>query len=521
MSLRVRRSPSRLVPGTSRRRLRVAAVSVALLLPVAGCSLLTPDTQPTGLSDGDRTPPKGTHGLEPFYEQELEWGDCERGSGECAQLEVPIDYEDPEGETIEIAVLRMKAKKEAAASLVVNPGGPGGSGVDYAAAADYVVSEQIRRNFDVVGFDPRGVARSSPVDCLSDEDMDDYLAKDPTPDTAEEQAADAAAHREFAEGCAAKSGDLLGHVSTAEAARDMDVLRAVLGDGKLTYLGKSYGTYLGATYAELFPDRAGRLVLDGVIPPDATAEDVVIGQAQGFDRATRAWAQDCVDNDCSLGNSVDEVVRTVEDLLMELDASPLPASAGIELTEGWATWGIAQALYDQGMWSQLTDALVSAGEGDGGPLSELGRTYAGRDAGGEYASNLLEALPAVNCLDREDIGDRTGLIDKAVEVAPIWGRSLASESPCPQWPVAATNTPHTVDAKGADPILVVGTTRDPATPYEWAEQLHDQLADSALITHEGDGHTAYMRQNDCVDKAVDEYWLTGKTPEGGELTCSE
>lgn len=501
---------------------RVVAAVSALLLPVAGCSLLEPGATPTGLTTGDTKPPAGTTGLERFYSQDLDWGGCQGSDGECATLEVPMDYEDPDGQTIEIAVLRVQAKGEAAGSLVVNPGGPGGSGVDYAAAADFIVSDQIRRHFDVVGFDPRGVGRSHPVDCLSDADMDDYLAKDPTPDTPEEKSSGERAQKDFADGCKDKTGELLGHVSTADAARDMDVLRAALGDGKLTYLGKSYGTYLGATYADLFPDRAGRMVLDGVLPPDATSEEVAIGQAKGFDTATRAWAQDCVDDDCALGSSVDEVVEHVQSQLEELDEQPLPASAGIELTEGWATWGIAQAMYDQGMWSQLTDALVAADDGDGGPLSELGRAYAGRDSGGTYQNNMLEALPAVSCLDTPDgPGDPDDLVARAVKEAPIWGRALAWESPCARWPVDATNTPHEVDAEGADPILVVGTTRDPATPYEWAERLHEQLADSALITHEGDGHTAYMRQNSCVDEAVDEFWLAGTTPDGGELTCEE
>ena len=297
----------------ARRPVRVLAAAAALLLPVAGCSLLEPDTQPTGLGPGNTAPPAGTTGLERFYEQQLDWGPCERGDGECAELEVPMDYEQPDGRTLEIAVLRVPAKDEAAGSLVVNPGGPGGSGVDYAAAADFIVSDQIRRHFDVVGFDPRGVGRSEPIDCLSDAEMDDYLAKDPTPDTPEEKAAGERAQQDFADGCEAKSGELLGHVSTADAARDMDVLRAVLGDGKLTYLGKSYGTYLGTIYADLFPDRVGRLVLDGVLPPDATSEEVAIGQAKGFDTATRAWAQDCVDDDCPLGSSADEVVEHVRD----------------------------------------------------------------------------------------------------------------------------------------------------------------------------------------------------------------
>ena len=504
-----------------RTSLRLAAALAALVLPVAGCSLLDPDPEPSGLSSGDQEPPEGTEGLERYYEQDLDWSEC--AAGQCAELTVPLDWQDPGGETIEVAVNRVEAEEDAAGSLVVNPGGPGGSGVDYAAAADQVVGASIRDNFDVVGFDPRGVGRSAPVDCVSDGELDEWMGSDPSPDDEAERRQAVEDATEFGQACEEKTGELIGHVSTEDVAKDLDVLRSALDDGKLTYLGKSYGTLIGSTYADLFPDRVGRMVLDGVMPPDLTGREGAIGQAKGFDTATRAWAKDCVENDCPLGSTEDEVIEGVQDRLEDLDSTPVRASAGLELTEGWASIGIAQAMYDQGMWSTLTDALVSLDEGDGGPLMDLGMTYAGRDASGSYTSNIMEALPAVNCLDRGDDTDPQEweeVVDEVEAEAPIWGSFLAWEGlSCATWPVEATGEAKEVDAKGADPILVVGTTRDPATPYEWAERLHEQLDDSTLITHEGDGHTAYMRQNDCVDEAVEEYWLTGETPDGNELTC--
>jgi len=493
----------------------------ALVLPVTGCSLLESGPEPSGLSSGDHEPPPGTQGLEPFYEQELKWSDCDEG--ECAQLEVPLDWEEPEGKTIEIAVNRVPAKGDTAGSLIVNPGGPGGSGVDYAAAADQIVGESIRTNFDVVGFDPRGVGRSAPVDCVGDRELDEWMGRDPSPDDEAERAEAVDDATEFGQACKETTGELIGHVSTVDVAKDMDVLRSVLDDGKITYLGKSYGTLIGSTYADLFPDRVGRMVLDGVMPPDLTGQEGAIGQAKGFDTATRAWAKDCVEGDCPLGSSEGEVIESVQAKLKELDAEPVKANGGLELTEGWASVGIAQAMYDEGLWSRLTDALVSLDEGDGGPLMDLGMTYAGRDPAGRYRSNIMEALPAVNCLDRgvdTDPQEWAKVAEKVEAEAPIWGGFLAWESlSCATWPVEATGEAKKIDAQGADPILVVGTTRDPATPYVWAERLHEQLADSALITHEGDGHTAYMRQDDCVDEAVEEYWLTGTVPKGKELTC--
>ena len=502
---------------------RLVATGAASALLLSGCSFLPGQDEPTAADPSATVPPQGQEDLARYYEQDLSWGDCEGGAeGECSELEVPVDYEGPEGETLKIAVLKVAAKRKKQGSLVVNPGGPGGSGTEYASYADYVVSGDVRDRFDVVGFDPRGVGRSAPVDCLDDGALDDFLGQDPTPDDAAEEQALVDSGKAMGLGCEQKSGTVAPHVSTPEAARDMDVLRAALGESQLTYLGKSYGTYLGATYAELFPDKVGRFVLDGVVAPDLTTAEMNIGQAKGFDTATRAWARSCAEDDCALGSTEDEVIETMQGILDDLDESPIPGAGDLELTEGWASLGIAQAMYDQGAWSTLTDALVAVQGGDGKDLMQLAFQYADRNPDGQYAGNIMEVIYAVNCLDHpEPEGDeREQMIEQAKEDAPIWGEVIAGGSgPCASWPYEPVVEPHTISAKGAAPILVIGTTRDPATPYAWAQRLHDQLDESRLVTHEGDGHTAYMRQNSCVDSAVDDFWLTGELPEQ-DITCS-
>ena len=503
-----------------RARLLGLTCSVSLLL--AGCSWLPGQDEPREVPAEATKAPEGQAGLARYYEQELEWGGCDGRDGECAELEVPVDYDDPEGESMTIALLRQRAKGKSTGSLVYNPGGPGAAGTDWAAYADYYASPSVRRELDFVGFDPRGTGDSSPVDCLDDAALDTYLGTDLTPDDQAEEDRLAEVNRGFGAGCKAMSGDIAPHISTEDAARDLDVLRAALGESELTYLGKSYGTYLGTVYAGLFPDRVGRFVLDGAIAPDLSAAEFTIGQATGFDGATRAWARDCADSGCSLGSSEEEVVQSVQDLLADLDRQPLEGLDGLELTESWASLGIAQAMYDQGQWATLTAALESARSGNGQDLMQLAFAYAFRQPGGGYRSNIMEALYAVNCLDRPEPegAEREAMVEEAAGAAPIWGEMMAGTSgPCSQWPYEPVGEPRTIEAKGANPILVVGTTGDPATPYVWAEQLDRQLASSTLLTYEGDGHTAYMRQNDCVDQAVDGYLLSGEMPEAGTV-CS-
>jgi pimeloyl-ACP methyl ester carboxylesterase len=410
-------------------------------------------------------------------------------------------------------------------SLVINPGGPGGSGVDYARAARAVISDATRRSFDVVGFDPRGVGQSAPLKCLTDGQTDQLLAADPTPDDAAEVADTVALFKQLGRRCEAGGGNLLAHVGTQDAARDIDVLRAALGDKRLFYLGKSYGTFLGATYAQLFPRNVGRMVLDGAIDPSLSADEVNLGQAKGFEQATRAFVADCTSRrDCPLGTDVDRGMQRLRDLLASLDAQPLPTGdSSRPLTEGWGSLGIAVAMYDQGYWPLLRQALDQAFGGSGAGLLQLADAYAERGSDGHYSSNQNTVIYAVNCLDRPDTGGLAAVqasLPRYEKAAPTWGSFLDwSQLPCAYWPVKGHGAPEKIAAPGSPPIVVVGTTRDPATPYEWAQGLAGQLSDGHLVTYEGDGHTAYMRGSRCVDKAVDAYLLRGTVPDDG-LRCS-
>ncbi|MGZ4751329.1 MAG: alpha/beta hydrolase [Oryzihumus sp.] len=505
--------------------------ALAVVLTTSACSVIPFASQSddkgsapsTSTSASPQPPPKGEESLAKFYGQHLSWRSC--ADFQCAKLTVPIDYSKPDGDTIKIAVLKVPARGTSKGALVVNPGGPGGSGVQYAAAADNIVSPAVRRSYDVVGFDPRGVGSSSPVSCLDDKELDAFLGADPTPDDKAEEQQFVQGAKDFAAKCAQNGGPLLGHVSTIEAAKDMDVLRAALGQKKLNYLGKSYGTFLGATYADLFPTLVGRFVLDGVVAPDLTSSEVNAGQAAGFETATRAYVKDCVDQGgCPLGSSVDAGVKRLQDFLKQMDAKPLPIrDADVkQLTEGWASLGIAAAMYDQGSWSQLTDALSSAFDGDGNPLMRLANSYADRNSDGSYNGNLMQVIYAVNCLDRQDSSDITHYEDEARKdsvQAPTWGSFLAwSSVPCGFWPVKANNAPKKITAAGSGPIVVVGTTRDPATPYAWSQRLAGELANGHLVTFNGDGHTAYMRANSCLDNSVDAYLIKGTVPRAG-LRC--
>ena len=472
-----------------------------------------------------QVPPTGGATLERFYKQDLVWSDCR--PNRCAKLTVPLDYSHPDGDTLKLALLKATATKPSSriGSLVVNPGGPGASGVQYAAAADRIVTPPVRAAYDIVGFDPRGVGSSSPIKCLNDRELDGFLGADPTPDSQieEQQVADIA--KAFAAKCQANGGALLGHVSTIEAAKDMDILRAALSETKLDYLGKSYGTFLGATYADLFPANVGKFVLDGALRPDLTSGEVNEGQAVGFENATRAYVQDCVQKgNCALGDSVDSGMQRLRDFLKQVDARPLPLNDPYvhQLTEGWASLGIAVAMYDQAAWPGLTEALREAFDGQGRSLMNLALLYADRTDRGVYSGNLVQVIYAVNCLDRSDSGDLVRYESQARSLrakAPTWGPYLAwSSVPCGFWPVRANNAPKKITAAGSGPIVVVGTTRDPATPYTWAQGLASELENGHLITWDGDGHTAYMRSNSCVNDAVDAYLLKGVVPPTG-LRC--
>lgn len=512
--------------------LRAVMASVMLAVSTSGCAVSPPSMAEPPLSALPAAqPPQGHKGLERFYAQKLAFTDCGRAEdskASCAWLQVPMDYNKPGDETVKLRVLKVDALGgKTTKSLLVNPGGPGGSAVEYARAADYIVSPKVRRSFDVVGFDPRGVGESTPIGCVGPREVDAMIAADPTPDDPGELAALRASSEEFGKACEQKYPKLLKHVSTVDAAKDMDVLRAALGQPKLTYLGKSYGTFLGATYAGLFPYRVGPMVLDGAIAPDLTNEEMNLGQAVGFETATRAYVRACIaDGDCPLGTDVEDGMVELRRLLAAIDEQPLPVTEDVrvkKLTEGWASIGLARAMYEQALWGGLTDALRAAKEGDGNLLFALAREYADRDEQGSYVGNIMQVISAVNCLDRpaSTPSDRElkARIEQFRKAAPTWGPSMAlGSSTCETWPVKSGYKPAKINAAGSGPIVVIGTTRDPATPYEWAQKLADQLESGRLITFDGDGHTAYLRSNSCVDTAVDAYLIAGKAPKDG-LTC--
>lgn len=494
---------------------------VAVGLALQGGPAETPTAQPTP-SPTTPPPPTVTQPPEPaladVYSQRIDWSPCDSNpDNDCGILMVPIDYADPQGESFDLALLRVPATGGRVGSLVVNPGGPGAPGTSYAAAAGRVFREPLLQSFDIVGFDPRGTGRSAPVDCLSDSELDAYLAEDPTPDTPAEEAAYEQSVDDYGAKCVANSGPILGHVTTIEAARDMDVLRAALGEETLTYLGASYGTKLGATYAELFPDKVGRLVLDGAVDVALDPTTMATDQATGFETALRAYVQNCLDStdNCFLGETVEEGLTTISDLLDSIEDQPLPAGDR-ELAVGNAFYGIITPLYNRDYWFLLSTALASALEGKGSALMQLADAYASRNADGSYADNSLEANYAINCLDDPTavpFAKVPSLFPEFEAASPTFGRIFAwAMTGCAGIEVTSSEEPLTIRGEGAAPILVLGTTRDPATPMKWAVALADELESGVLVKRDGDGHTAYNSGNECIDSIVEDYLIGGAVP---------
>ena len=519
----------------SRTTTAVLAAAATASLLLAGCTPgSTPATGPQGSpasADGTHPPSEATP-LEPlptgipaslasYYGQKLTWKACD-GEFECTSFTVPLDYGHPSDGDITLTAARKPATPggKRLGSLLLNPGGPGGSAVDYLEGVARGYDTGVRAAYDLVGLDPRGVGRSTPVTCLSGPRMDVYSATDITPDDQAEVDALTAVDKEFAAACQEKSGAVLGHVSTVEAARDMDVLRALLGDDKLHYLGKSYGTYLGATYAGLYPGRVGRMVLDGAMDPSLDARAGNRTQAGGFETAWTAFAKDCAGHsDCPLGRTEKQIGERLTALLGRIDTKPLPTDSGRPLTEAQATTGVIQAMYAEFLWPQLRTALTDAVAGDGTTLLALSDDYYERGEDGSYP-NLIAANMAVNCLDLPAPFTGPGQASAAekdfAQASPHFGRDMAWMAlSCTYWQHDPTGAPHTVRAAGATPIVVVGTTRDPATPYAWAQSLAGQLESGRLLTYDGDGHTAYGRRNTCVDGAVNRYLLGGDAPADG------
>ncbi len=463
-------------------------------------------------------------GLEAYYAQTLEWSDCSDGF-ECSVFAAPIDYANPENGDLTISVIRKVALGKLLGSLILNPGGPGGSGIEYTTYVEYVVSKTLRDNFDIVGFDPRGVGESTPVECLDDEQTDVYVALDGSPDNQAEINDAIKMSQDFAEACALRSPDIYKFVDTVSAAKDIDILRALLGDEKLNWLGKSYGTFLGATYADLFPDKVGRMLLDGAIDPQLTNELLSYGQAMGFELALARFVDDCVTRSgCSLDAGGAAGLSEIADLLTELDANPVILADGREFTQAMGTLGVVGSLYDKSYgWPDLRTNLSKAFQGDFTGLATSVDYYTGRNKNGTYSDNSNDAIAAVNCLDRADRASAEQTIELAKKWkvdAPNFGEYLAwSNVSCSFWKTPATGVAKTISAPGTPTILVVGTVNDPATPYEWSVALADQLSSGVLLTLDGDGHTAYFQGSACIDEVVDNFYLTGEAESG--IICTD
>ncbi|MBC7552100.1 MAG: alpha/beta fold hydrolase [Cellulomonas sp.] len=507
------------MPRRVTRRARAVVVVASLALVLVGCS--APKHQATV----DPASSSGTgevvdDALQPFYDQAIEWSACD--AFECAKAQVPVDYADPSAGSLELAVKRAPATAgKPIGSLLVNPGGPGASGVDLVDSVVGTFGKDVLAQYDVVGFDPRGVASSNPITCLDDAGKDMLLSTDFDYATDAGIAAATAAYTALGAACEANTGPLLGHVDTVSAARDMDVLRAALGDEKLTYLGYSYGTALGATSAGLFPEKVGRMVLDGALDPALSSAELGLGQAVGFEGALRAYVTDCQGGaSCALAGTPDDGLKQIKALLDQARRSPLPTTGDRTVTSTIAFYGIAVTLYDNASWRFLTQALTAAiNDNDGTTLLQLADFYNDRNADGSFASNSSEAFTAINCLDGASSADPAVMRAEAAQLeaaAPTVGYFFGYGGViCAGWPHPPTGAPGAITADGAPPIVVIGTTNDPATPNQWAENLAAELASGVLLTYEGEGHTAYGRSNECILGAVDAYLLEGTVPAEG------
>jgi len=498
-----------------------AAGAMALAMVLASCSLL---------NGGDKNPPEAATakadpsivasapaGLEKFYSQEVVWQPCE-GEFQCAKVTVPMDYANPGGDTIQIAALRAPSTGKKTGSLLVNPGGPGASGYDFVkdAAATHF-SAAVRNAYDLVGFDPRGVKRSAPVTCMTDAERDAARAKIYALETDAGLAAALSDNKAIAEQCAAQTGPVLGHIDTVSAAKDLDVLRAVVNDAKLNYLGYSYGTFLGSTYASLFPDNVGRMVLDGALDPSISNEDLTSGQARAFEKALHSYVASCQkQGKCPLSGDVDSGVQQIRDLINAIQQTPRTAKDGRLVNATMFVSGLITPLYNDQSWPALTQALEAAMSGDVSLMLRLADLGADRSPDGAYTSNSTFAFNAINCLDYPMVSDKAGMRaeEKRLEQdSPTLGYFFAyGGTTCADWPYKNVRTPAPVEYSGDSPIVVVGTTGDPATPVDWAASLRKQLGNASLLTWRGEGHTAYGRANSCLEDSVDNYLVGGKVP---------
>lgn len=485
--------------------------------------------------------PSDTGSVQGFYGQKISWGRCthtpsdapdtDLSSFQCGTYAVPLDYTKPGSGQVKIAVVKWPAGGAKQGSLLTNPGGPGASGVDFVEEAQKEFDATLHDKFDIIGFDPRGLGQSDPIRCLTDPQEDQLLQSDPPKDPTQRAAKAQSDSKTHAAACEANSGAILPFIGSKYVADDMDVLRGVLGDPKLNYLGISYGTYLGSIYAEEFPKNVGHLVLDGAVDPNADQLEADVQQQVGFEKSFLNFVQDCVANhpgDCPVSGDTNAAAAQIGAFLDGLQDHPLPTqdSTGrkLDATLGWT--GTLIAMYgsaSDGWWDYLRQALTAAmKQGDGSLLLTGSDQYNGRDKSGHYSTDQ-DGLVAVRCADFNQPPPSAAAVQKAYTEtkagAPILNTQLTTGdlalSLCANWPFQTPEKPHVIKAEGADPILVIGTTDDPATPYQNAVNLANGFANARLLTRVGEGHGAFGSGNVCVETAMDAYLVSGTLPANG------
>jgi pimeloyl-ACP methyl ester carboxylesterase len=501
------------------QKVAIAALA-AVALTLSGCVVVGESPRP---STSTITDPQAFGAAGDFYTQQLQWRGC-NDDMECAEVLAPLNWDAPQ-ETIRIAVMRSVVSNPIG-SLLINPGGPGSSGINWMRDNfSSIATSGVRERFSLVAFDPRGVGQSTAVTCR-DKDLKDELLYSQSPfelGSPEDYRRTEKLLIDFATDCIAGSGDLLGYVDTQSAARDLDLLRHLLGDEKINYLGFSYGTELGSTYAALFPDRVGRMVLDGAIDPTLTEEQGLIAQADGFDRAFRAYLTDCLENTgCPFSGTTEDALLEVAQFFESLESAALPTESERMLSLSSGLTGVIAALYSQFSWPFLTQAFDEALAGDGTTLLFFADLYNDRNREGSYDSNLIEANIAINCADGrydqspESVQQTLADLETA---SPLFGKYFGDPSlSCFGWPAQPERPTLDYAVPLASSPLVIGTTGDPATPYAQAVSLSRLLSGARLITFEGEGHTIYGGESACVNNAVDDYLLRGELP-SEDLEC--
>jgi pimeloyl-ACP methyl ester carboxylesterase len=449
----------------------------------------------------------------------INWTPC-NGDLQCGSLNVPLNYADPTGATIEIALERHLAEdpSQRIGSLVINPGGPGVSGIDDFSNELSVLTPGLLSDFDIVTFDPRGVQRSDPLTCGETPGAAPTSLPDPVPDSMPAQQALLANDRSFAADCEKASGALLPYVGTVDVARDLDRLRIALGDAKLTFMGQSYGTLIGATYAEMFPTHIRAMVLDSAIDPNLSFNQITLGQAEGFEGMLTSFFSWCASTPSCAWRPQGDPTTALLAQITSSQTTPRPAGNGRTAGPGELYDALLDGLYSTGDWPTLGAALAADAAGNGAPVVAMSDDYSA-----DGSTNGDDVGLAVDCLDHpasKDLKAYALLAALFKNSAPVFGPLLAwGEAACAVWPAAATRTVGPATAVGSPPILVVGTTHDPATPYQWAVNLSHELSQGVLLTRDGSDHVAYFYSS-CVRSYIQTYLVTLATPAAGTV-CSD